>query len=337
METLLADYVFGHDKTLERLSGALTSDQVPQSILITGPPHIGKATLAQTLAKALNCLHENQPPCGACTSCRKAASQNHPDIRIYDPPQETATPEALRIEEIRTLQHELSLRPHESKYRVTVLCDFDRATRSAANALLKTLEEPPPRAILILTAKTTSQLLPTIVSRCQTIQLRPVADNQIAQCLQTYWGASAEDALLLSRLAAGRLGWAVRALENPDMLTQRQQYLADLIDIIRQGEAYRLSYAQAAANNRQNLDGLLNLWLSAWRDMMLIASQSSENMINIDQVDTLSSLASQLNIAQLTAAIQQTYQSLRNLKFNINIRLNIEVLLLNYPTLSASE
>ncbi len=327
MRTVLTNLVFGHDWAANLLARSMASQRIPQSLLITGPPQIGKATLARAFAMALNCQGEEKP-CGQCNSCKKTFSGNHPDITVLDAPQET-----LKIEQIRALQRDLSLRPHESPYKVVVLGNFERATSSAANALLKTLEEPPSYAVIILTAQNSSQLLPTIVSRCQLITLRPVAGQVIITKLQSHWRAPAEQAELIGRLAQGRLGWAVEALQNPDALSLRRQYLDDLIELSAKGHASRLAYAHQLAQKKESPAQVLTLWLSWWRDILLLNQGARTKIVNIDYADKAQHFAQTATPETIIAAIKQTIAALGNLNYNVNTRLNLEVLLLKLPYL----
>jgi DNA polymerase-3 subunit delta' len=329
MSDLFFDMVFGHEQATLMLSKAVISQTVPQSLLITGLPQLGKATLARTLAMALNCRLD-PPPCGHCPNCRKVAGGHHPDVIIFDTPHET-----LSIEQIRTLQRDLALRPHEGRYKVAVLANFERATTSAANALLKTLEEPPAHVILILTSLDATLLLPTIVSRCQIIPLRPISEPLIAEILQTRWQASANQAELLSRLAQGRLGWAIQVLKEPELLTQRNQYLEDLVQLSQSGYADRLDYAARLAGKEAPVGEVLSLWLAWWRDVLLVSQSRDEAVINIDRLEHLTWFARQLSARQVIAVIQQNMAALKNLNYNVNLRLNIEVLLLNLPFIAS--
>lgn len=324
---LLSDLVFGHTGAIQRLTQAAGTNNLPQSLLITGTSQLGKATLARALAMTLNCTHEDKP-CQRCSSCRKLASGNHPDIMIFD-----ASAETLKIEQIRDLQHDLSLRPHESLYKIAILCDFERATPSAANALLKTLEEPVSHIILILTAKNTTLLLPTIVSRCQIVPLMPLPDQIIAEILQTNYGATATEANLLSRLAAGRPGWAINMLKNPDLISQRSQYLSELGQLLTQNHARRFAYAQSLLNQNIVLIDVLNLWLAWWRDILLVSYGLIDQVVNVDVQDNLNWFAQTLSGPQIIDALQQTYKTIKNLDYQVNPRLNLEVLLLNFPNI----
>lgn len=324
--------VQGHDWAIDLLERAIETQTLPQSILFTGMPQVGKATLALSLAMALNCVADEKP-CGECVPCRKILDGNHTDVLVFDTG-DTSASETIKIAQIRALQHDLSLRPHASLYKIAVLTDFDRATTSAANALLKMLEEPPAHVILLLTARATSQLLPTIVSRCQVINLRPLPAVQIQHLLTQTFHAPAAKARQLSHLAHGRPGWAVRALTQPELLTARRAWLDDMIAVLKKGPAARLIYADTLAKQNQTPTDVLDLWLTWWRDVLLAHHNISSHIINVDTEEIVQRVAQQLNQSQITAAIEQLKTTLRNFDFNVNKRLNYEVLLLNMPHLN---
>ena len=315
----------GHRWAIDLLNRQEQQDRTPQSLLITGLPGVGKSTLARFFTQGLNCLGETKP-CGECLSCRKIISGNHPDVRIFDEENEP-----LKIDQIRELQRELALSPHESRYRVAVLCDFERATNSAANALLKTLEEPASQVVLILTTTDPGRLLSTIVSRCQILALRPLARQVIVEALQTQWQAPAEQAELLGQLAAGRLGWAVRALQDETFLTRRDQHLAELLALLRMSRAERLAYAQQASRDPATVKESLMLWLTIWRDLLLLHSGSQAKIINLDWQDRLQIIADQINLSQAQDMVARLRSTLSNLDRNVNSRLSLEVVLLRLP------
>ena len=160
---------------------------------------------------------------------------------------------------------------------MVVLCNFERATFSAANALLKTLEEPASQVVLVLTASDPGALLPTIVSRCQMLTLRPLSTQTVAEALQTYWQASPDQAELLAQLAAGRLGWAVRALEDQELLVRREHHLQELLALLGAGRVERLAYAQQLSRDLAMLKEVLSLWLTVWRDSVIAAKWRKPN------------------------------------------------------------
>ncbi len=317
--------VVGHQWAIELLQKQHQAGHFPQALLLAGPLQVGKATLGRYLARVLNCQGASKP-CGTCLSCHKLVSGNHPDVRIFD--QED---EAIKIDQIRELQRELALSPLESQYRVALLCNFERATTSAANALLKTLEEPTEQVILILTATDPSQLLPTIVSRCQVLTLRPLPQREILEALQTRWGLFGKRAELLSQLAAGRLGWAVRAMADEAFLARRERRLNELLELLRTGRAERLDYAQEFSRDAGAIKEILGLWLAIWRDLLLLQSGSHTKLINLDWRDTLEPLAAQMTIGQTKEMVVRVRTALLNLERNVNPRLNLEVVLLKLP------
>ncbi len=318
-------HIVGHKWAIELLNRQQQLGQAPQSLLLTGLPNVGKSTLARYFAQSLNCQGTPQP-CGRCLSCRKIISGNHPDVRIFD-----GDDQLIKIDPIRELQRELSLSPHESQYRVALLCNFEKTSLSAANALLKTLEEPPPQVVIILTATDPGGLLPTIVSRCQLLALRPLSGSVILEALQTQWGASPAQAELLAQLAAGRLGWAVKALRDKDFLKRREQHWQELLTLWRMNRAERLAYAQKASRNPAAVKESLALWLTIWRDLLLLRSGSQSKIVNLDWQDKLQTIASQISLKQVKEMVVRLRTAIVNLEYNVNVRLNLEIVLLKLP------
>jgi DNA polymerase-3 subunit delta' len=318
--------VIGHEWAIDLLLNGLARGRVPHAMLIVGPPSIGKTTVAFTFARALNCTRGHPVPCGECVSCRKVASGNHPDVRILDAPDQT-----LKIGEVRDLQRELSLSPHEGRWRVAVLTDFERATIEAANALLKTLEEPPAQVALVLTATEADVLLPTIVSRCQVLSLRPLSSSAVVEALISHWGADPAQADLLAHLSGGRLGWAVRALEDESLLARRDEHLDNLASLMSEGRVERLAYAADLSRDPALVKEVLALWLAWWRDVLLLASGSHVAIANFDRKAALRQQADRLTIRQAQRMLAQLRSTVRNLDRNVNVRLALEVLLLSLP------
>ncbi|MEM7031133.1 MAG: DNA polymerase III subunit delta' [Chloroflexota bacterium] len=328
MKTRLGDFIFGHPRALQFLSSALESDRMPQSILITGPDQVGKETLATQFAASINCVG-GKKPCQACASCKKIATGNHPDIFYIHEPNDST----LKIEQIRDIQQYLVLRPLESQYKIAVLSNFERATSAAANALLKTLEEPPAHVILLLTAKNKSQLLPTIVSRCQIIPLKPISESIIATVLAERHNANEAQASLLSKLAMGRIGWAINALSHTEILARREQFLTDLLEILEKGSDFRLAYAQQFTRTQQPIIEVLGIWLSLWRDILYYQVGNTDHIVNLDMADQLRWFADTLTTDRILSVLENLQQTLHNFNYNVNVRLNFEVLLLNLPRL----
>lgn len=294
--------------------------------MLSGPAHVGKSTLARYFAQSLICQSSDDRPCGACLACHKLVGSNHPDIRIFDEENQL-----LKIERIRDLQQELILSPYESPYRVALLCNFERATTAAANALLKTLEEPPPHVILILTATDPGRLLSTIVSRCQGLTLRLLPNREVEQSLQARWSIPPEKAELLTRLAAGRPGWAIRAWQDEAFLDRRQEQFHALLELLQMPRAERLLYAHNLSQDEAAVRETLLLWLTIWRDLLLLHTHSAAPLTNLDWRDSLQALAQQFQLSQIKQIVGQLQKALKNLEYNVNSRLNLEVTMLKLP------
>jgi DNA polymerase-3 subunit delta' len=322
--------VVGHRWAVRSLQRAVVTDSVSHAYLFTGPPGVGKTTLARNLAAALLCEHADvvARPCGACRACRLIASGNHPDVHAIASEHVGAN---LRIDQVRDLVRRLTMTPIEARRQVAILSRFEEATPSAANALLKTLEEPPSYVVLVVLAREADLLLPTIVSRCQHVPLRSLPIQMVERALIERWGATAQQAELLAHLSSGRLGWAVRNLEDDGALARRSARLDDLNRLVSASTIERFSYAEGLARDAVAIQETLDLWISWWRDVLLLASGASAPLTNVDREDDLRDQAARLDVATIAVVIRALRDSLRKLQRNANRRLTLDVLMLDLP------
>ena len=322
--------VVGHEWAVALLRRSLAEGRVGHAYLITGSPQVGKTTLAQTFARALNCVcsEADERPCDACRSCRLVSAGNHPDVQLIEP-----DGVYLKIDQIRALQRQVALSPLEGRWKVYILREMERATAEAANALLKTLEEPPSHAVLLLTASEAEALLPTVVSRCQAIPLRPLSQQAVKQALVNRWQVPPEQASLLANLSGGRLGWAVEANRRPLVLERRSQRLDELQGLMVQGRADRFAYAERLSRNPAGLREVMGLWLSWWRDLLLVIHGSTATLTHQDRSADLRQLAEKLGPEQARQAVEAIRAAIEGLDSHANPRLTAEVLMLNLPTL----
>ena len=339
----------GHEWAVCALARSIATERVAHAYLFTGPHAIGKTTLARKLAQALQCTSDARP-CGQCPACQKIARDRHPDVQIVEgvpvgykfdeksPPVPSRANDwerrILKIDQVRAIQHDVSRAPFEGRWKIVILRRFEEANEEAANAFLKTLEEPPRHTRLILTARDASLLLPTIASRCQVFALRPLAPAQIETALVEQWRADPAPARLLARLSAGRLGWAVRANENRALLDARNQHLDELNTAIIEGRAERLLRADTLAKKGDNLPELLETWLGWWRDVLLIQNGDGSRITNVDREDAVREQADRFTLEQAQSTLQAVRATARYLTQNVNPRLALEVLLLNLPGLN---
>jgi DNA polymerase-3 subunit delta' len=252
----------------------------------------------------------------------------HPDLSIVQAETEGGT---LKVEQVRELQRSLSLTPYAARYRVALLLRFEEAHPSAANALLKTLEEPAPQVVLIVTALSAEALLPTIVSRCEELRLRPSPIEALDQALQARWGMSAERANLLAHISGGRLGYALRLSEAPEGLEQRQAWLDIHRRLLVAGRVERFAYAEEIAKDKEALRQALNIWLSLWRDVLLRAAGALAPVTNPDREADLAALLERVDLAEALRMVSAIEHTQNLLDRNVNARLATEVFLLDLP------
>ncbi|MEZ4771417.1 MAG: DNA polymerase III subunit delta' [Caldilineales bacterium] len=327
--------IVGHEWAVQLLQSSLDNDRLPHAILIAGDSQVGKRTLALALASAVNCERDERP-CGRCRSCTKIAHGTHPDVRLVAAESGERSREGqLKIEQMRDVQRFASLAPMESPFKVIILREFERATLPAANALLKTLEEPPSQVRLILTSARPDALLPTIVSRCQTIQLRPVPLGQIKEALVDRWLASPKQADLLARLSQGRIGWAVERLTDSAAWDDRERRLQEAQRLPNQGAVDRLAYADALSRKASDLQPTLATWTSWWRDVLLAQHGCSGHVTNVDVAAEIDEAARHYAPGDVRAFLARLEQAPEQLNRNVNSRLLLETLLLHMPVPAA--
>lgn len=330
--------VVGQAKALSLLEHSLKRGNLAHAYLFVGLPHVGKSTLALNLAQALNC-EDDVPPCGQCQSCRRIISGKHADVRTISLDTTGSLPEVkwrqeISIEDIRDIQHAASLPPYEGKHKVFIIDGAEHLSSEAANCLLKILEEPPSKVMLLLLTAEERHLLPTVVSRCQRLELKPMPVSECEQVLIESHEVNHDQARLLARLCRGCLGWALTALGGT-LLEQRAQAIARLVFLLTADWEERFIYAAELATQfeRERKFGgeIIGLWLGWWRDLMLTKAGCKGAVTNIDYELALEEWAREFSLAQIKDFIGDLQRALEQISMNANPRLVLEVLMLNMP------
>jgi DNA polymerase-3 subunit delta' len=302
-------------------------------------------TLAINLAQALNCS-EAAPPCGQCFSCQKIASAKHADIQIIGLSPSTKADELkskteISIEQIRQLRHSANMSPFEGSYKVFIVNGAELLSNEAANCLLKTLEEPPPRVVFILMTENISQLPETITSRCQRLDLKPIATSEVETTLTSSCGVESSRAKLLACLSHGCPGWALTAARDDNLLKQHEERVNSLIDIMQTGFEERFALAAQLATrfgqNNESLQEEMDLWLDFWRDLLLVKTGFSQAITNVNLEDKLPDWAGYFTLNEIKSFTVSISTAQEHLRLNANPRLVLEVLMLDMPMVTKPE
>ena len=327
--------IIGHKWAVNMLKEHVVHNKLRHAYLLTGAQGVGRRTLAIALAQTINCLEPPSPgePCFQCRSCRQLQELTHPDLSIV---QAEDIGGVLKVDQIRELQHSLALTPYEGRYRIAILLRFEEAHNSASNALLKTLEEPNPQVVILLTASSPEVLLPTIVSRCELLRLRPPPIPLLEADLANQFNVPAKIAKDLAHISNGRPGIAIDMLNSPENLQSRKDDLDDLIRMLSSNRLERFAYAESLAGEKVTVRKLLTNWVSFWRDVLLSATQTDTPLTNIDYTKHIKQVSDELTDTIAYQYIAQTEQTLDLISRNVNLRLALEVLLLDLPHISIS-
>ena len=303
----------GQDQIIGLLKKSLETQNIGHAFLLTGPPHVGKETLATELAQALNC-ESPDPPCGQCRSCRHIAERKHPDVVFTNLELSTeisrnsadgwVTPRTkIGIEYIKELQHLANMPAYEGKYKVFIFEEAAQLSTEAANRLLKILEEPPAKVIWLLLSSEEALLLPTVVSRCQKLKFKPMILSEIQEILEMEYGVEESKAKLVSRLSMGCPGWAFSAIENSGVMEQREEGIDMISSLLDAGIEKRFAFAGKMANemskDKQVAKRYISIACSWWRDLMHVKANCQETIVNIDYLEELEEQAKCISIVDI--------------------------------------
>jgi len=329
-------HIIGHGHAIDLLRRTLAAQQVRHAYLFTGPDHIGKTLLIHRFAQTLLCTGGPDPhvapqePCNTCLACRKVLHGNHPDLHIIA---KAPDKQFILIEQIRALQSDSARRTLEGRRNVFIIQGAHEMNMQAANCLLKTLEEPEPDVVLLHTVPDPGLLLPTILSRVQQVSMHLLTSSQIKNALEQRWEVDPQEAALIAALAAGRVGWAIQAVEDEDLLSERKAQLEALTKLPLVSKVQRFDIAQKLSADTDKARNVLELWLLWWRDMVLAANHCLDLTVNVDMRDTLSQQAAKLGTDEAERIVHAILNTLEALDQNVNARTALEVLMLDLPAI----
>jgi DNA polymerase-3 subunit delta' len=337
--------LINQERPIRILTTLLENGTLPHALLFTGTEGVGKQAAAIALAMTLNCQAENSgrqtedrsiydpdsstrksdlaaiESCGVCKSCKKIASGSHPDIIRIQP-----SGPFIKIAQIRALVHTLAMKPYESSTRVTIISDAQAMNASASNALLKILEEPPRQTMLVLIATQKSDLLPTIVSRCQHVGFSPISKNNMADLLKERHGLEPEAAGILAAMANGSLSRAQTMVK--DNWLRRRKWLLGEIDTLTLRPMGRLfALAEKLSRERQTLPDALEI-IKVWFRDLVISQYDPAKIINQDARDKIRIASQQIDISVLLSKVDAVQKVQNRITASTNLRLTLENLLI---------
>jgi DNA polymerase III delta' subunit len=359
----------GQPTALGLVRRAVESERPAHALLLVGPAGVGKTTLAFDLACGLLCLAERPAdrPCRACAACRKVEHGNHPDVHLLSP---EGAGQQIRVGQVQALATELALLPLEGRYRVAIIENAQRLNLDAQNALLKTLEEPPARVVLILAANDSASLLPTVVSRCARVRLGPVPTEVIAELIVERGLADAARAAAVGRLAAGRPGVAMTLASQPEAGLVQARLAGALLDLLGADRRQRLAaqselLADAAELDRSTSTGrdeadepvrrpgraagkvspaerraaaatLLAVWQDVARDLAIAARGGQRELRQHELLDELAAAGALVDPAHATRFLDRLQAVSRALDAYANPELAVDALLLAWLRLRSA-
>jgi len=319
-----------HHTSIASLQAAVSHQRLAHAYLFHGEEAIGKRLTALRLTQALSCERPSDADridsCGACRSCRQIEAYTHPDFFVIEPDPEQATRQ-IKIEQIREIEHQIMYRPLVAERKICLIDDADRMTIGAANALLKTLEEPPEHSLFLVISSRPAALPATIRSRCQALRFLTPARTQVEAALILQRELSPADARFLAIISEGRLGEALTADVN-DTRTRQREFL----DLVRpqslQSIGSILTSAEAIAKADRAQD--VFAWLARWiRDLVLIQVEGDrEQLLYVEDLKTLETYARQADTEQLLDLLREIEMTEQRVTRNLNLHMALETILL---------
>jgi DNA polymerase III subunit delta' len=322
--------ITGHEQPIAMLKAALSHERLAHAYLFHGEARIGKLLTAVRLAQALNCERtfpaDDQDSCGECRSCLQIAARTHPDYIVIEPDQELAMPQ-IKIEQVRDIEQQFIYRPLMGERKICVIDDADRLTIGAANALLKTLEEPPGHGLFLLISSRPQALPITIRSRCQSLRFTPPAQTLVEHALILKGDIPPADTRFLALLTEGRIGEAL-TMDLDDVRARQRECLDLVAPATMQSITAILSAAESLAKADRGVE-ILN-WLSRWiRDLILVqVGGDHAYLLHIDQLDQLQQYAQQADVDRLLDLVKEIERTEQQAARHLNLQMALESCLL---------
>ncbi|MBW1742352.1 MAG: DNA polymerase III subunit delta' [Deltaproteobacteria bacterium] len=319
---MMFDAIIGQERPARFLAQMLQKRSIPTALLFTGVDGIGRQRTAIALGMALNCSNPvGMSACGKCDSCRKIISGSHPDIITVEP-----DGVFIKINQVRDISKQLKFAPFEGGWRIVIINDAQSMNLEASNAILKILEEPPKHTIFILTASQTTDLIPTIVSRCQQIAFRPIPHEKVAQLLIEDRGLDRQTARTLAISTKGSLGKAL-SMDAEKWKAWRSSIVEQISTLSGETIQPLFAFAETLSGDKNRLADALEMIMMWFRDV-LISKVTPDRIISEDFENEIRSASQEESVDSLLEKLEAVHFAQKAIARNANARLTIEVMLL---------
>ena len=318
--------IVGHEQIIEHLKNAITMDKVSHAYIFNGPEYSGKMMLAEAFAMALQCEEHNPDGCMNCHSCKQAADRNQPDI-IYVSHEK---PNTISVDDIRQqLNNDIVIKPYSSKYKIYIVDEAEKMNPQAQNALLKTIEEPPAYAVIMLLTTNADSFLQTILSRCITLNLKSVKDETIRKHLMSHYQIPDYQADICTAFAQGNVGKAIQ-LASSDDFNELKAAALQLLKRLEDIDLYELGAAiKQIGEFKLKVQDYFDLMMIWYRDILYFKATNDVNkLIFKDEVYDIKKQAATHSYQGIEAIIEALQKAKVRLNANVNFDLVIELLLL---------
>ena len=319
--------IIGQESIKKHLQTAIKTGNLSHAYIINGEYGSGRQTIASALAKTIQCQSktDDTDACGVCTSCKQAESHNHPDIKYI-----THDKTSISVNDIREqLNNDISIKPYSSEYKIYIIPDANKMTEQAQNALLKTIEEPPVYAIIILLTENCDSLLPTIRSRCVTLTMNPIEKDKICTYLENKFQLEPEQAQIAANYCQGNIGKAIRFASSSDFIEMKNQVLKLLKNLDSMDIASIIDTIKEFSTHKNDINDYLDLMLLWSREVLMFKVTKDANLLLYsDEYSAISEQATKRdyeNIENIIAAIDKAKV---RLKANVNFDVTIELMIL---------
>ena len=312
--------ILGHEQIIAHLQNAIEEDKVSHAYIFNGPEASGKMMLAEAFAMALQCEGEGKRPCLECRSCRQAADHNQPDI-IYVSHEK---PNTIGVDDIRTqINNDIDIKPYSSRYKVYIVDEAQKMNQQAQNALLKTIEEPPAYAIILLLTTNADSFLQTILSRCITLNLKAVKEDKIKEYLMKHYQIPDYQADICAAFSQGNVGKAIQLASSEEFGELKASVLQLMKRLEMTGAVKQIAEYKLSVNDYFDL---MMIW---FRDVLYLkATNDVDGLIFKDEVYDIKKQAAKRSYQGIETILEALEKAKIRLNANVNFDLVIELLLL---------